>query len=725
MDPASNSYSSSEQTHFFSSPEQQLNASIQFLDNAFATSEGLEFSDDKRHSLVDQRNSQGFGRRFFEYIVPRSPEQTDRLMRSPSSTKLGMNALSESSADEKIDELKNTKKTFRRSISLPHNGKEEITRASLSKKTKAVKKLTSSEGYRSFNTQVYSDRELIQPISARVNSQKNGSSIRNLDDLTYIEKNKESNFDKKTRKLTRELLEKSKKELTNLPQVKLEKELRTIALRFFDNEINAVTRSRYELRRTTSHGLINTELPRAIEALTKLQKSMVLVKSLIPRLQFLQNSLYKILTRNAEKNPPKKCYKSPWVTNFFEGLDWLNSAYSFRKKEMNPLKTFSVIYGQSLQNDKMNELIVLCLAIEQVEFDKIISCLNEWADSTNATKLRDRVGIIDRENIKKSLDLDLNRITKQRHVWIESLDCPISLSKNRVDEIVRCLIPEDSVLYKEITVNDKIIELKDFSGNKSACKKEFFKKLIYAICLGGFDLTVKEEMCENQAKVLVHIRELCSSIYENLVLDTIPWETVQKKMAEYPAIPFMRFKKRFAKDSLENLDQFIIDLTIPCINILRLCTNDCWSLADECIRCLYPKLFLPYGENSRGFKFQTQAESGIYCHINIKNNKHFDVTQIKRYATYPSTSNSINSNGINTKLKQARSLFKWTLSPYEDHTSQITCWRGLLEIPDVEICSRTNPDNRAKILRILNNPVLVDYVMNSLNDKPKILTTYL
>jgi hypothetical protein len=697
---------------------------LTFLEAAFAISEsGIAFSDDKRNSIAYQR-------RIFD--ISCESEETDISRPNTSPKQFGLNSLNEATkieedADNKIN-LKSKKKKLRRSISLPQESMENLSRITLHKKTR-VKKLTSSEGmkYADFPKLPYSDRELIQPITARENSTGSGyrkASIRHLDDLPFIDESKESQFNKKTRSKLRDFLEANK---CSFPIVKTANELQELAQRFFDNEISSVTRSKFQLRRTPSCDLISSELSRAQSALREVQKSMVLLKNIIPRLQFLQNSIYKVLTRNIEKKSSKTCYKSHWINNFFTGLDGLICSYSFRKQEMNPLKTFTHIYTDQLNDKKMKDLIFHTLKIEHEEFDKIMSCLNFWADSKKAIELTERVSQIDRKNIINDLDFSTDRIAKQRHEWFESLDSPISLSKNRLDEIVRCLIPTSSIIFKDIKVNDKSISLKGFSGNTEACQIELFTRLIHAIYSSGFDPIMKHTQCEDQARVLVNIHNICSILQKDLSAEFIPWEAIQKKLSTFPAIPFLKFKNRFNKNKhLDHLDQFLINLTIPCINILKLCTNDCWSWGHDCISCLFTDLFHPYGDKSSQIIFHTRPEKGIYCHINIKSQEDFSVTQIKRYGTYPRTNEITRpTSSLESNLEFAKTTFKWTLSPYKDDQTQIACWRGLLEIPHVEINEKTPLETKKKILKILNNPNIVDYVMNSLTGKPKIITTQL
>lgn len=688
----------------------------------FTISESI---DDFSREGCSKRTSFVFDRRYFEQLLPESELSCVIPKESEKFKHLEIKEIKQETTLEK-EERKAKRKQYRRSVSQSSAETQQLSMIHLNKMDKTSKgtsPLKISNFTRSCGSH-FTERELIQPITAReqpgLNSYKRPS-LKNLDELSLIEESREARFNIKIQK---KLVKYLKSHDSHLPRLPSADQLDEIAQNYFDENITNATKEKFQLKRTSSVDLVNAERPRAVTGLIQVQKSMTLVKAIIPRLQFLQTSLYKVILEYNNKKFSDVCYKSKWTNDFFCGLDKLICSFNFKEIEMNPLKTFTHIISDQIKDSKMHELIVISLQIDNKEFENIMNCLTSWADYKKVKELTLRVSVIDHRRIKEQLDFSTDYIKNQQHRWFESIETKSLISQITAQEIIRCFIPDDLVLYKQIKVNDKLIELKHFKGDSEACQTEFFTLLFHAIYKSGFDINYQKKDCEDQAKMLIHMEAICKMLKNDLAEDTIPWKVIQKKLINYPAIPFSKFKNTFNKAShAESLDRFLIELTIPCIDILKLCTNSCWLRGDDCIRHLFSKLFRPFGDKTTLNAFSTSQEKGISCQIHIDSPEDYSVTQIKNYGTKPHL-NSSHSSSNDTILNYTKTTFQWTVSPFKDKEKGISCWQGLLEIPHVEVMNETPIDIKRKILKILNNPDLVDYVANSLEGKPKIISDF-
>lgn len=566
------------------------------------------------------------------------------------------------------------------------------------------------------NKLCFTQRELIQPISSRGPIGKDRySPTQDLKDFKIIDEKKEADFNKKIIKNIRKYIENNSQLFGEIPT---SNQLETIAQKFFDQKINKKKKTTDQLKRANSVSLVKSELPRAAVALEKLQKSALLIEGMISNLKNLQTSILTLLKRK------KTLYKSKWIENFYEQLHYLVASYTEKGKEKNPLRTFTVILEEQIQDEKIKEIIALSFNLQQKELENLILHINKWAINTEILpQLSERVAILDRKNIVDSINSSIKDIPSKKHEWFESLESKRLINHITTEEIIRCLIPDSLVLYKKITVNKKTIQLKINEKSNTEPQVRFFSQLLYEIYAAGFNVNMTQEMARAQAISLVAIPEISHSIKEYLIMEMIPWEQVQLMLSPYQAIPFFKFKANYDSTlHLHNLNEYLVELTVPCIDVLKLCANDCWLIAEECIRYLHPDLFVPYGQKMEAESMTTVPEKGVECHIHIQNDQDYSVAQIKKYGTYPPDLTVSSGSSLNKKCNLAKMTFKWSVSPYIDPESNIKSWKGLLEIPNVIIDSKTPPDVEKKILKILNNPTIVDFVTNSLTGQPKIIS---
>lgn len=571
----------------------------------------------------------------------------------------------------------------------------------------------------------FKDRELIQPITSptKANSEPERKSyLKNFDRFQLIDKNKKDEFNNS---IYKQLIKHLKSEDYPLKAIPPVHELREQAKEQFDLKLKEVTLERFAaIEKVPCGELFHSELIRAKSALVKLQKEARLIKEIATRLKFLQNALYKLIENQFEKKSKKNLFKSEWTEQFFIILNDLIESYTLRKREMNPLKTFTHRFEENLKDQKMKELITLCLKIEKKELDLTIELIKEWAHFEFASTLKKRVQELDREAIEKSLNLSTKNILNQKHEWYESLESKTKLSKNRVEEIIRCMIPEGEILYKEIKVNDRLIfSLK--SENKEESQIEFFKELLQEIYnySSNFTSSTHLKKSENQAYLLVNIEKCVRMIEEDLKMHEIPWDSIQNKLSCFKALPFSKFKNEYDPNIHLNISHFLLEISIPCLEILLLCTHDCWLKADECIRMLFGSLFSKYGAQKGSSELHTILDKGIECHIQIQNKENFSVSQIKKYVTTKISHHSSNHlSSSDDKSKIATTTFKWTVSPYFDEKKNLRTWKGILEILDIIIHDEMNEDLKEKTLKIFNNPEIIDYVSNEINGKPKIIS---
>lgn len=575
------------------------------------------------------------------------------------------------------------------------------------KKPKLKKLALSTEGFRlNGNRLFFSEQELNNPTSARdfSNGFKSIKIIKSLDQLKPIDESKELGFNEKFRKKLKKYLDGHEPESTILHSVT---ELDKMAQDFFDKEILKDSKSNLNLKQTSSIDLVRSELPRAQSAIIKLQKSMILVEELIPRIEHLQDSIFKVLTKNKNKTSHSK---TQWINDFFAGLDQMISSYKHAQDEVNPLKIFTCVVTEKVKDQKIMDFLMMVLTMKKAEFENLMSCLNKWSDFRMIYSLTPRVHEIDHLNIRKCLDCSPDHIVDQEHTWSESMNAKNSLFKMPIEEIVNAFSPEFLAFYKEIAINEEPIRLNGLTGTRKESQFQFLTNFLEAIYRAGFDPQIKRKECQNQATVLVNIGNICKNIESNLFEEEIPWNVVQKKLKDYPAIPFSKLKSSFILSKhMMDLDQFLIELAVPCSNVLRLTVNSCWQKADTCIHHLFTDLFECTTD------IQTEAKPELICRLQIKNKELFSSVHIKQYETYSMANKSVDLANL---------TFKWNVNLQLDEINDNKYLKGLLTVQNVKIYDETSKEIKAKILKILNNPNIVDYVPNSLDGSPAIQTTF-
>ncbi len=612
--------------------------------------------------------------------------------------------------EESPEEKKARRQLNRRSLTAPTKKNDPYQDTDLKKKTK-VKKLDLGEGFaRSNEISIFSERNFLQResfLSARdsLNSFKSVKKLKNLDEFKFVEENKEISINDKFRKKLKKHLESHESDAFSISSATV---LDEMAKSFFDDEILKEIKTNFNLKRTSSIELVKSELPRAQSALIKLQKSMILVKAVVSRIEFLQDSIIQILS---QKNKERKiANKTRWINDFFNGLDQIISSYKFSHEEINPLKTFIYLLEDKTKDAKIMDLLLLALKLKKKDFENLLNCCNNWADLKMLYLLASRVGELDHQNIKKCLSFSTDHIVRQEHEWYESIFSKNSHFQIPITEIVNEFSPEYLENYKEMTVNEESIRLVGFKGTRKESQFEFLTELLDAIYSAGFDRKFKREECQNQANVLVNIELITKSIQNDLLQEEISWATIEKKLECYPAIPFLKFKTTFNLNLHQAcLDQLLVELSVPCISVLKLNTNSCWLKADLCIRHLFGGIFPVSAE------IQTEPKLESITHLQIKNNDQFSATHFKQYEIY---------SMANKAIDYANITFKWNVALHYEESNQAICLKGVLTVQNVKIYDAATEEIKLIILKTLNNPNIFDSVIDPFDGNPTIFTTF-
>lgn len=611
--------------------------------------------------------------------------------------------------EESPEEKKARRHLYRRSLTAPTKYSTDF-KDSDSKKKMKMKKLTLVEGSAHSNgTSLFSARSILNEsfLSSResLNNFKSVKKLKSLDEFKLVEENKEISVNDKFRKKLKKHLESHESDVFVIHSATT---LDEMAQSFFDDEILKEIKTNLNLKRTSSIDLVKSELPRAQSALVKLQKSMILVKEIIARIEFLQDSIVHILSK---KNKERKiANKTRWINDFFCGLDQLISSYKFSYEEQNPLKVFAYLLDDKTKDPKIMDLLLTALKLKKKDFDNILMSFNKWAELKMLYLLASRVGELDHQNIKKCLNFSTDHIVRQEHEWYESIFARNSHFQSPIEEIVKEFSPEYLEEYREMTINEEPIRLNGFKETRKTSQFQFLTELLYAIYSAGFDRKMKKEDCQNQAAVLVNIELITKSIQNDLLQEEISWVTVEKKINDYPAIPFSKFKAAYTPSIHKTcLDQFLTELSVPCISVLKLNTHSCWLKADLCIHHLFGGIFNVSPET------QTEPKLGNISHLQIKNNEHFSAVHFKQYEIY---------SMANKDVDYATITFKWNVALHYDESNQATCLKGILTVQNVKIYDETTEEMKLQILKTLNNPNIVDYVSNPLDGTPTIFTTF-
>ena len=612
--------------------------------------------------------------------------------------------------EESPEEKKTRRQLNRRSLTAPTKKNDAFHDLDLKKKTK-VKKLDFGEGFaRSNEISIFSERNFLQResfLSSRdpLNTFKAIKKLKSLDEFKFVEESKEISVNDKFRKKLKKHLELHDSDSFYTCSATA---LDEMAKSFFEDEILKEIKTNFNLKRTSSIDLVKSELPRAQSALVKLQKSMILVKGLISHIEFLQDSIIQVLS---QKNKERKiANKTRWINDFFNGLDQMISSYKFSHEEINPLKTFTYLLEDKTKDAKSMDLLLVALKLKKKDFENLLICCNNWADLKMLYFLASRVGELDHQNIKKCLNFSADHIVLQEHEWYESIFSKNSHFQIPIAEIVNEFSPEYLANYKEMTVNEEPIRLVGFKGTRRTSQCEFLTELLDAIYSSGFNRKMKKEECQNQANVLVNIELITKSIQNDLLQEEISWATIEKKLNAYPAIPFLKFKTSYSLNLHKAcLDQFLVELSVPCISVLKLNTNSCWLKADLCIRHLFGGIFTVSTE------IQTEPKLGSITHLQIKDNEQFSAVHFKHYEIYSTANKAIDYANI---------TFKWNVALHYDESNQAICLKGILTVQNVKIYDAANEEIKINILKTLNNPNIVDYVTDSLCGSPTIFTTF-
>jgi hypothetical protein len=241
-------------------------------------------------------------------------------------------------------------------------------------------------------------------------------------------------------------------------------------------------------------------------------------------------------------------------------------------------------------------------------------------------------------------------ILTKKHEWIEPSDKRSPISSIDVKQIVRCFMQYTQPIFNEVTINGVSVISDGLKGDVTQMQTEYFERLLKAIYI-QYDPSIEDSAIKEQATYMVN--------YE-------------KSDGETKALA---------------------SKIIPCLEILRLCANSCWMIADIFIRNLYDINNPPIKSNML---------QGMSCCIEINSKTEFSVEHRRCYGIYPrETPDNISSNRILKSECLAKIPFSWTLSPYMDDNRKTH--KGIFQVTNLIIRQGILPEYKAQILKSLHD----------------------
>lgn len=268
--------------------------------------------------------------------------------------------------------------------------------------------------------------------------------------------------------------------------------------------------------------------------------------------------------------------------------------------------------------------------------------------------------------------ISLAAISAKTYFWIEQESKQSSISTIDMNQIVRCFMHSTKPLFKEVIVNGFPVDGGDLVGDEKERKITYYKRLLTAI-YRFYAPEASEESIAWQAETLVDY-------------DSYDAETKARASA-----------------------------TIPCLNLLKLCANSCWMVADIYIRNLFDINDPPIKSNSI---------QGMSCTLLIDDENNYSVEHRRTYGIYPRENpDDINSSQICKNECLAEISFSWKLYPYSDEGRMTT--KGELKITDIAITPGILPEYERLLLRALENSNSDFLKIKGWEDLPKIPTLHM
>ena len=215
----------------------------------------------------------------------------------------------------------------------------------------------------------------------------------------------------------------------------------------------------------------------------------------------------------------------------------------------------------------------------------------------------------------------------KQFIWKEDEKSERRISDISIDQVIRSLATTECIIPEIVSING-VVMYDELCSKKPVNRLKFLSVLISGLCISGIDIYCNFE------EIIVMVIKLIGIIRKT-----------EKDMKEF-----------------EEKHQ------VKWINILRLCSFNCWGYADHIIRNNLPLLFKqPY---------YTRKQQGIEYHIQIFNSEMYGVTLQSKYLL---------SRG---SIPIALINFSWTVI-YEE--KNIT---GKLFISNVEFINKTKNDEK-------------------------------
>ncbi|MEM1283682.1 MAG: hypothetical protein AAGG81_09040, partial [Chlamydiota bacterium] len=285
--------------------------------------------------------------------------------------------------------------------------------------------------------------------------------------------------------------------------------------------------------------------------------------------------------------------------------------------------------GQNFQNQHIRKIL------------GTLKCLNQSPELLKKALPEMKKDIEDISNV-------IDQIKREIHEWVEPNEKKHPISSIDIIQIVRCFIPSGEPIFKKVTVNDVVVKSDNLEGSEKGKKKQYLKRLLEAI-YSHYKPEVNEEMLEEQSSYMVDYE---SSSDKELALEKV-----------------------------------------PCLDLLKLCANSCWMVADMLVRHLYDLHNAPIRSNML---------QGMDLHIQIDKKGDYSVEHRRSCGVYPrKVPDDIDSNLIVEDQLLGKISFLWKLAPFSDNGRSTV--RGTLQVDDVDL-ELDNPDEyNYIIIKALNN----------------------
>lgn len=371
--------------------------------------------------------------------------------------------------------------------------------------------------------------------------------------------------------------------------------------------------------------------------LDAIQSSEDILKNIIKRLNIFHSTV---------ENWSHK--DSQWSKKLLQSLKILIKIPTLKEGFMDQLN-----YFKATGNPRVVSTIFKVFGNSSAEINSVFNALQLWSETSKEFAI-DRVKIPSVPAVGLKLDAFIRKTCFEillaetapftEHViplLKEDVDCMLSIP---LEEIKRCIKPDEGVLFNSIIINGKIVHFAPANSYKN-------------------DLTALNEILPTS----LFWRNLLTEIYSALKMK-VSAEEIDRQIEIYRLRTDSDFRLRFPEKKIPG-DQEMIN-AIPCLSILKLMTNTKWLRGDAYFREFFTPLTKP--------PYELKPKEGTECNITIRSIECFKITHTKVYQFL--------RNDRLQKLLISQIPISWTVERNENK------WLGRLQV--------INPATLAKVMEI-------------------------